>query len=86
MFRRDNSFRHDFFLAVAFSYDIFTKVKVVIKRLKQDGWYLKRIKGSHHQFKHPTKLGTVTVSGKLSKDVPLGTLKNIWKQAEIEED
>jgi len=62
------------------------KVKIVIKRLEQDGWYLKRIKGSHRQFKHTTKLGTVTVSGKLSKDVPPGTLKSIWKQAKIKED
>ena len=62
------------------------KVKDAIKKLKQDGWYLKRTKGSHRQFKHPTKSGTVTISGKLSKEVPIGTLKSIWKQAQIEED
>jgi predicted RNA binding protein YcfA (HicA-like mRNA interferase family) len=62
------------------------KVKDAIKILEQDGWYLKRTKGSHRQFKHQTKLGTVTVSGKLSKEVPIGTLKSIWKQAQIEED
>ena len=43
------------------------KVKDAIKKLEQDGWYLRRTKGSHRQFKHPTKSGTVTVSGKLSK-------------------
>ncbi|MBE9044753.1 type II toxin-antitoxin system HicA family toxin [Pleurocapsales cyanobacterium LEGE 10410] len=37
-------------------------------------------------FGYPTKSGTVTVSGKLSKEIPIGTLKNIWKQAQIEED
>ena len=62
------------------------KVKDAIKTLEKDGWYLKRTKGSHRQFKHPTKSGTVTVSGKLSKEVPVGTLKSIWKQAQIEED
>jgi predicted RNA binding protein YcfA (HicA-like mRNA interferase family) len=62
------------------------KVKDAIKILEQDGWYIKRTKGSHRQFKHPTKFGTVTVSGKLSKEIPIGTLKNIWKQAQIEED
>ena len=61
------------------------KVKDAIKKLEQDGWYLKRTKGSHCQFKHPTKSGTVTVSGKLSKEIPIGTLKSIWKQAQIEE-
>jgi predicted RNA binding protein YcfA (HicA-like mRNA interferase family) len=62
------------------------KVKDAIKKLEQDGWYLQRTKGSHRQFKHPTKLGAVTVSGKLSKEIPIGTLKSIWKQAQIEED
>lgn len=57
------------------------KVKEVIKALEDDGWYLARTKGSHRQFRHPTKPGTVTVSGKSSVDVPLGTLNSILKQA-----
>jgi predicted RNA binding protein YcfA (HicA-like mRNA interferase family) len=57
------------------------KVKEVIKALEDDGWYLSRTKGSHRQFKHPTKAGTVTVSGKSSVDVPPGTLNSILKQA-----
>jgi predicted RNA binding protein YcfA (HicA-like mRNA interferase family) len=60
------------------------KVKDVIKRLEEDGWYLARTKGSHHQYKHPTKIGVVTVSGKPSVDVPIGTLKNIWRQSQLE--
>ncbi|BAY73627.1 MAG: type II toxin-antitoxin system HicA family toxin [Nostoc sp. ChiSLP01] len=62
------------------------KVREVIKRLEADGWYLDRTKGSHRQFKHPDKPGTVTVSGKPNVDVPIGTLKNIWRQARLEED
>ncbi|MEL4898142.1 type II toxin-antitoxin system HicA family toxin [Crocosphaera sp. Alani8] len=62
------------------------KVKEVIKRLEADGWYLVRTRGSHRQYKHSLKSGTVTVSGKLSIDVPIGTLKSIWRQAQIEED
>ncbi|MBD2090257.1 type II toxin-antitoxin system HicA family toxin [Microcoleus sp. FACHB-1515] len=62
------------------------KVRDVIKRLEEDGWYLARTKGSHRQFKHQTKSGAVTVSGKLSVDVPIGTLKSIWKQAQLEQD
>ena len=62
------------------------KVKEVIKRLEADGWYLVRTKGSHRQYKHSLKSGTVTVSGKSSIDVPIGTIKSIWRQAQIEED
>ncbi|MEA5577140.1 type II toxin-antitoxin system HicA family toxin [Anabaena sp. UHCC 0451] len=55
------------------------KVKVVIQRLEADGWYLARTRGSHRQFKHPDKIGTVTVSGKPNIDVPIGTIKSIWR-------
>jgi predicted RNA binding protein YcfA (HicA-like mRNA interferase family) len=57
------------------------KVRDVIELLKNDGWYLVRTKGSHQQFKHPTKPGTVTVAGKQSLDLPPGTLNSILKQA-----
>ena len=57
------------------------KVKKLIALLKSDGWHQVRQKGSHRQFHHPIKLGTVTVSGKLSVDVPPGTLNSVLKQA-----
>jgi predicted RNA binding protein YcfA (HicA-like mRNA interferase family) len=57
------------------------KVREIIKLLEDRGWYLARTKGSHRQFKHATKPGTVTVSGKASVDVPPGTLNSIMKQA-----
>jgi len=57
------------------------KVRDVIKRLEQDGWRIARTKGSHRQFHHPTKPGTVTVAGHSSVDIPSGTLNNILKQA-----
>jgi predicted RNA binding protein YcfA (HicA-like mRNA interferase family) len=62
------------------------KVRDVIRRLEEDGWYLARTKGSHRQFKHPVKVGTVTVPGKLSKDLAIGTLMSIWKQAQVENE
>ncbi|MDA8389149.1 MAG: type II toxin-antitoxin system HicA family toxin, partial [Gammaproteobacteria bacterium] len=34
--------------------------KRVIKRLEAEGWVLVRVKGSHHQFKHPLRGGLVT--------------------------
>jgi len=57
------------------------KVREVIRPLERDGWQLERTRGSHRQFKHPTKVGTVTVSGKLGLDMPPGTLNSVLKQA-----
>ncbi|MGB1800120.1 MAG: type II toxin-antitoxin system HicA family toxin [Gammaproteobacteria bacterium] len=57
------------------------KVRDLIKQLEKEGWYLARTRGSHRQFKHPKKSGTVTVAGKSNIDVPPGTLNAILKQA-----
>lgn len=54
----------------------------VIAILQDDGWYEVHCVGDHHQFKHPTKPGRVTVTHP-KKDVPIGTLKNIGRQAGI---
>jgi predicted RNA binding protein YcfA (HicA-like mRNA interferase family) len=52
----------------------------IIKRLRDDGWILVRTKGSHHQFRHPKRVGLVTVPHP-KRDIPLGTVKSIFKQA-----
>jgi predicted RNA binding protein YcfA (HicA-like mRNA interferase family) len=57
------------------------KVKDLIALLEADGWFLVRTKGSNRQFHHPTKRGTVTVSGKPSVEVPPGTLNSALRQA-----
>lgn len=57
------------------------KVSDILRMLVQDGWYLEATKGSHRQFKHPTKPGRVTVAGKPSHDLAPGTLGSILKQA-----
>lgn len=57
------------------------KVGELIRLLEQDGWELVRTKGSHRQYKNPTRPGTVTVAGKASLDIPPGTLGSILKQA-----
>jgi predicted RNA binding protein YcfA (HicA-like mRNA interferase family) len=62
------------------------KVREVIKLLEDDGWYLARTRGSHRQFKHPEKLGTVTVSGNLGIDMPIGTFKSVLRQAQMEDE
>jgi len=56
--------------------------RAIVNMLKKDGWVLVRSRGSHHQFKHPSKKGRVTVPHP-KKDVPIGTLKSILKQADI---
>ncbi|WP_109079264.1 type II toxin-antitoxin system HicA family toxin [Aggregatibacter kilianii] len=54
--------------------------ETVIKKLKKDGWFLVATKGSHHQFKHETKAGRVTVPHP-RKDLPIKTVNSILKQA-----
>ena len=45
------------------------KVSELLSLIGQDGWFLVRQRGSHRQFHHATKSGTVTVAGKPSIDV-----------------
>ncbi len=61
------------------------KVREVIKLIEEDGWYLVRTRGSHRQFKHPTKSGLVTIAGKPSDDLAPGTLNSIMTQAQLKE-
>jgi predicted RNA binding protein YcfA (HicA-like mRNA interferase family) len=62
------------------------KVKELIELLEADGWYQVRMKGSHRQFHHPTKKGTVTVAGKSNIDIPPGTLNSAFKQAGLKKE
>lgn len=55
----------------------------IIKKIKADGWVLVHTVGSHHQFKHPTKPGKVTVPHP-KKDLPLPTVRSILKQAGLQ--
>jgi predicted RNA binding protein YcfA (HicA-like mRNA interferase family) len=57
------------------------KVRDVLKRLRDDGWYLHNTEGDHRHLKHPSKTGKVTVAGHPSDEVPPKTLKRIWEQA-----
>ena len=61
------------------------KVRNLIRMIERDGWYLVRTRGSHRQFRHPTKSGTVTIAGKLGLDVPPGTLNSVLKQAGLKD-
>ncbi len=53
----------------------------ILKQLSDDGWYIVATRGSHRQFKHPSKPGRVTVHGQPSDDIAPGTLNSILKQS-----
>lgn len=57
------------------------KVRDAIKSIEGDGWREVKTKGSHRQFKHPTKTGRVTIAGHPSDDLAPGTYNSILKQA-----
>ena len=57
------------------------KVRELIALIEADGWVQARVTGSHRQFHHPTKPGTVTIAGNAGTDVPAGTLNSVLKQA-----
>jgi predicted RNA binding protein YcfA (HicA-like mRNA interferase family) len=57
------------------------KVSALLRLIESDGWELARTRGSHRQYKHPTKPGLVTVPGKPSDDLHQTTLGSILKQA-----
>lgn len=60
------------------------KVSELLKIIEADGWYLADVRGSHRQYKHPTKKGRVTVPGKPSKVLPIGTERSILRQAGLD--
>jgi predicted RNA binding protein YcfA (HicA-like mRNA interferase family) len=61
-------------------YKYITGSRTIVAALKADGWYQVAQKGSHLQFKHPTKPGRTTVPHP-KRDVPIGTLRSIEQQS-----
>ncbi len=57
------------------------KVRDAIRMLEVDGWRLVRVTGSHRQYRHPEKAGTVTVAGRESAELAPGTWNSILRQA-----
>jgi predicted RNA binding protein YcfA (HicA-like mRNA interferase family) len=56
-------------------------VREIIEELENDGWVMVRQSGSHRQFRHLIKPGTVTVPGNLAVDLARGTIGSIVRQA-----
>jgi predicted RNA binding protein YcfA (HicA-like mRNA interferase family) len=61
------------------------KVREVKRIIEADGWYLVATRGSHGQYRHPSKSGRVTIAGKPPEDLAPGTLNSIFKQAGLKE-
>jgi len=59
------------------------KIREVIRLFEFDGLYLVAQKGSHRHYKHPTKLGRVTIAGHPNDNLAPGTLNSILKQAQL---
>jgi predicted RNA binding protein YcfA (HicA-like mRNA interferase family) len=58
------------------------RFREVEKIILNDGWYQVGQKGSHHQYRHPTKKGKVTIP-EHSGDINNDTVKSILRQAGI---
>ena len=61
------------------------KVREIVRLLTDDGWYLVTTRGSHHQYKHPSKPGRVTVPGHGNDELAKGTVNSILKQAGLKD-
>ncbi|MCY3560035.1 MAG: type II toxin-antitoxin system HicA family toxin [Dehalococcoidia bacterium] len=61
-------------------------VREAIRFVEHDGWRLSRTRGSHRQYKHPKKPGTVTIPGNPGDDLTIGTWRNILRQAGLREE
>ena len=57
------------------------KIREVIRRLEEDGWFPARTRGSRRQFHHSTKAGAVTVAERLRQDLHPKRLAGILRQA-----
>jgi predicted RNA binding protein YcfA (HicA-like mRNA interferase family) len=62
-------------------YDYEVKFRDIIKMVEVDGWRISTQRGSHRQYKHPSKSGKVTIAGHPSVEAAPKTLKSILEQA-----
>jgi len=59
------------------------KVREMLRLLRADGWEQVRQRGSHRQFQHETKSGTVIVAGKPGDEIHPKTEASIRRQAQL---
>jgi predicted RNA binding protein YcfA (HicA-like mRNA interferase family) len=63
-------------------YDTQTTGADLIRDMRQAGWVLDRVRGSHHVFKHPQRTGIVVVPHP-KRDLGAGLVSAIRRQAGI---
>jgi predicted RNA binding protein YcfA (HicA-like mRNA interferase family) len=57
----------------------------IIRRLEQDGFRLVSIRGSHRKFRHPVS-NKMTIITHPKRDMPLGAVRAIYRQAGWDKD
>jgi predicted RNA binding protein YcfA (HicA-like mRNA interferase family) len=57
----------------------------IIKRLKDDGFELVSVRGSHHKFRHVSS-GRIVIVPHPRRDIPQGTVHSIYDQASWQKD
>ncbi len=60
--------------------------KYFCKVVKKHGWVLSRIIGSHHIFEHENSEIILSIPVHSNKDLPIGTLKALMKDASLTEN
>lgn len=60
--------------------------KKLCKIIEKLGWQLKRVTGSHHIYTKDDKDEILVIPVHGNRDLPLGTLKKILKDADLTED
>ena len=56
-----------------------------IRLIQLDGWHLAAIRGSHRQYRHPSKRGRITIAGRANEDIGPGALGSVRKQAKLKD-
>lgn len=57
-----------------------TDSRSILARLLREGWNIERIKGSHQVLRHPASPMAIVVPHP-KKDLPIGTVRNIYRNA-----
>ena len=60
------------------------RVREAIRIVEWDGWFRVRTRGSHRQYHHPEKPGTVTISGNLGDELDIRRWYSILQQARLD--
>jgi predicted RNA binding protein YcfA (HicA-like mRNA interferase family) len=60
--------------------------KQVIAALEKEGWYVKRVRGSHHVLRHPTIPDAIPVPVHGNRPLKRGTLASILRTVGIDRE